>query len=224
MYDWICKLGLNRTLGLAALLLGAVALFADVSPGPTVTVNEMDLLTASARGEDRVTPEELASWIVEGRADYRLIDLRDETAFAEYHVPTAENVPLTALPDYGLLRNEKIVLYSEGDLPAAQAWLLLRGRGYRGAYTLKGGLDAWRDRVLFPVMPESPTPEERARFEKAAHVAQFFGGHPRAAAAAGHAQPLDMSALQAATPAVAAPSLPAAGGGTRARKRPREGC
>ncbi len=222
MFGWLCKLGLNRTLGLVALLLGAIALFARVYPDRTVTVHEAELLTASARAEDHVPPAELASWIIEGRADYRLIDLRDETSFGQYHVPTAENVPLTALPEHGLLRNEKIVLYADGDLPAAQAWLLLRGRGHRGVYTLQGGLDAWKDRVLFPVMPESPTAQEQSRFSEAAHLAKFFGGQPRAAASGGEAQLVDMSALQASTP-VAAPSLPGAGGGAR-RRGPREGC
>ena len=223
MYGWLCKLGINRALALLALLLGVGALFAQVSPGRTLTVHEVELLTASARAEDHVPPAELAGWIVEGRADYRLNDLRDEAAFEDYHCPTAENVPLTALPVYGLLRNEKIVLYADGDLPAAQAWLLLKGRGYQGVYTLQGGLDAWKDQVLFPMMPESPSPEEQARFEEAAHVAKLFGGQPRAAASGGDAQLLDMSALQASAPAVAAPSLPAAGGG-KSRRAPREGC
>jgi len=223
MYGWLCKLGLNRTLGLVAFLLGAVAVLAQVYPDRTVTVHETELLTASARAEDHVPAAELAGWIVEGRADYRLIDLRDETAFGEYHVPTAENVPLTGLAESGLLRNEKIVVYADGDLPAAQAWLLLRGRGYKGVYTLRGGLTGWKDQVLFPVMPESPTPEAQTRFNEAAHVAKFFGGQPRAASSGGEAQLVDMSALPASAPAVAAPSLPAAGGG-KSRRGPREGC
>jgi len=223
MYGWLCKLGLNRALALLAFVLGAGALFAQVYPDRTLSVHETELLTASARAEDHVPPAELAAWIVAGRADYRLIDLRDETAFAEYHIPTAENVPLTDLAAHGLLRNEKIVLYADGDLPAAQAWLLLRGRGYQGVYTLQGGLDAWKDQVLFPMMPESPSPEEQLRFEEAAHLAKLFGGQPRAAASGGDAQLMDMSALQASTPAVAAPSLPAAGGG-KSRRGPREGC
>jgi rhodanese-related sulfurtransferase len=222
MYGWLCKLGLNRALALLAFLLGVGALFAGVDPDRTITVHEAELLTATARGEDHVPAAELAAWIMEGRADYRLIDLRDEGAFGEYHVPTAENVPLTSLPDHGLRRAEKIVLYADGDLPAAQAWLLLRGRGYQGVYTLQGGLDGWKDQVLFPLMPDRPTPDEQARFEKAAHMARFFGGRPRAAAG-GDAPLVDMSALQESTPAVAAPSLPAAGGG-RARRGPREGC
>jgi rhodanese-related sulfurtransferase len=223
MYGWLCKLGINRALALVALVLGAVALFARVYPDRTVTVHESALTTAHARGEAEVLPAELAAWIVEGRADYRLIDLRDAKAFGEYHVPTAENVPLTALDQHGLLRNQKIVLYADGDLPAAKAWLLLRGRGFQGVSTLKGGLDAWKNDVLFPVMPADPGPEEKTRFGKAAHLARFFGGQPRAAATGGEAQLLDMSALQASAPAVAAPTLPAAGSGAR-RSAPREGC
>jgi rhodanese-related sulfurtransferase len=224
MYGWLCKLGLNKALGVVAILLGAVALFAQVHPDRTVTVHESALLTANVRGEAHVPPNQLAGWIIEGRADYRLIDLRDGAAFDEYHVPTAESVPLTALGEHGLLRNEKIILYADRDLPAAKAWLLLRGRGYRGVYTLQGGLDGWKDQVLFPVVPQNPTPEEQARFEEAAHVAKFFGGQPRAAASGGEPQLVDMSALQAAAPAVAAPSLPAAGGPSGPRKRAREGC
>jgi rhodanese-related sulfurtransferase len=224
MYGWLCKLGLNRALGLLVLLLGAGALFARVHPDRTVTVHETELLTASARNEDRVSPAVLAGWIIEGRADYRLVDLRDAAAFDDYHVPTAENVPLTGLSDHNLLRNEKIVLYADDDLTAAQAWLLLEGRGYQGVSTLQGGLDAWKNEVLFPVVPESPTPEEQTRFEEAAHVAKFFGGQPRAAATGGETQLVDMSELQATAPSVAAPSLPAAAGSAGGRKRPREGC
>ena len=60
-----------------------------------------------------------------GRSDYRLIDLRGERDYSAYHIPTAENVTLTALPESALLANEKIVLYSDGGIHASQAWMLL---------------------------------------------------------------------------------------------------
>jgi len=216
----LAKLTLNQKLGVLALALGGLAVFANVAPGHTVKVNAKELLTGVARAEDHVTPGELAAWIVEGRTDYRLVDLRDEKAFAEYHIPTAENLPLATVLDGSLSRTEKIVLYGDGAVHAAQAWMVLKGRGYARVYTLLEGLDAWKDEVLFPVVPQSPTPEEQARFERAAQVAKFFGGQPRAAAAPG-AEPVALPA-PAVAPALAAPTLPP-GAGFSPRKK-RQGC
>jgi rhodanese-related sulfurtransferase len=224
MLKALSKLSLHQKLGLLALGLGAVAVFANVRPGRTVTVHEKELLTAVERQEDHVIPAELASWIITGRADYRLVDLRDATAYATYHIPTAESIPLASLPDAGLARNEKIVLYGQGGIHAAQAWMLLKGKGYAGAYTLLGGLDAWKDEVLFPVAPQSPTPAEQARFERAVQVARFFGGQPRAGAASGNEPPLVALPLQTLAPVVAAPTLPAGTGAAAPKGRKKEGC
>jgi hypothetical protein len=219
MTRWLSKLTLDQKLGMLALALGAVAVFARVSPGQTITLNAKELLTSVQRREDHVLPSELAAWIIEGRADYRLVDIRDPKDYAEYHIPTAESVPLATLLDGSLARTDKIVLYGEGGIHAAQAWTALKGRRYTHAYTLLEGLDAWKDEVLFPVMPQNPSPEEQARFEKAAQVAKFFGGQPRAASAPG-AEPMPLPAQ--AAPAVAAPTLPAGAGGGPKKKR--EGC
>ena len=96
-----------------------------------------------------------------------MIDLRSEAEFAAYHIPTAENVPLSALPDFPLQPNEKVVLYSEGGIHAAQAWFLIRAQGHRAVYTVLGGLDGWKDEVLFPEMPGGRRPAGPARFERA---------------------------------------------------------
>lgn len=217
---FISRLTLNQKLGVVALLLGAVAVFADVAPRRTATVNPKELLTTVAREDDHVTPAELATWIIEGRSDYRLVDIRDEKAFAEYHIPTAENVPLATVADAALGRTDKIVLYGDGGIHAAQAWMVLRGQGYTHVYTLLEGLAAWKDEVLFPVMPQESTPEQQARFERAAQVARFFGGQPRAAAATG-SEPIPLPS-QAVVPALAPPTLPA--GVRSGQKKKREGC
>jgi rhodanese-related sulfurtransferase len=216
----LSKLTFNQRLGALALALGALAVFANVSPGHTFTLNARELLTSVERQEDHVTPSELAAWIVEGRADYRLVDIRGERAFAEYHIPTAENVPLATIADGGLGRTEKIVLYGDGGIHAAQAFMVLRGQGFKSVTTLLEGLDAWKDAVLFPVAPSSPTPEQQARFERAVHVAKFFGGQPRAAAAPGSG-PMTLPS-QAAMPAVPPPTLP--GGAATSPRKKREGC
>jgi rhodanese-related sulfurtransferase len=218
---WLSTLPLNQKLGLLAFALGLVAVFANVAPARTTRVHEKDLLTKVERGEDHVTPQELAAWIVEGRADYRLVDLRDARAFAEYHVPTAVNVPLPAVADGAIGRTENVVLYGDGGIHAAQAWMVLEGRGYTSVRTLRGGLDAWKDEVLFPVQPSSPTPDQAARFERSVQLAKFFGGQPRAAAAPGSA-PLALP-VAAVVPSVAPPTLPG-GGAPAAPRKKKEGC
>ena len=216
----LSKLTLNQKLGLVALALGAVAVFADVAPARTVTVHEKDLLTSIERQEDHVTPSELAAWIVEGRADYRLVDIRDAKAYAEYHIPTAENLPLSSLADGSLGRTEKIVLYGDGGIHAAQAWMVLKGKGHTAVSTLLEGLDAWKDQVLFPVLEANATPQEQARFERAAAVAKFFGGAPRAGAGAELATSRlpELPKLESSDPATAPP------GGAPARRKKKEGC
>jgi rhodanese-related sulfurtransferase len=223
MFYWVSTRSLNQKLGLAAVILGAIALLANVHPGRIITLHEKEFATAVARQVDHVPASELAGWILMGRADYRLVDIRDEKAYAAYHIPTAENMPLASLSDSGLARNEKIVLYGEGGIHAAQAWMLLKGKGYMAVYTLAGGLKDWKDEVLFPVTPENPTPAEQARLEQAAHVAKFFGGQPRAAGVGAPAARVDMPKIEAAAPAVPVPALPDGARGSATPKK-KEGC
>jgi len=219
MLAWLARLSVNRRLALLALALGVAALFAQVQPGRTLTLHEKDLLTTIERQEDHVTPNELAGWIIAGRSDYRLMDLRDAKAFAEYHLPTAENVPLGALTDPEPARNEKLVLYSDGGIHASQAWLLLRAKGYRSAYTLLGGLEGWKDEVLFPSLPSDANAQEQARFERAVAVAKFFGGAPRSGGGA------DAAVMKTpALPRIEAPALPAGGPAGAPPRKKKEGC
>jgi rhodanese-related sulfurtransferase len=211
------RLTLNHKLAALALALGAVALFSEPHRGPFVKLDARELARVVEQEVDHVTPAELAGWIVEGRADYRLLDLRSGAEYAQYHIPTAENVTLSALPDYPLLGNEKIVLYSEGGIHAAQGWLLLRAQGYAGVYTVLGGLDGWQDEVLFPSLPADAGAAERARFERAAALAQFFGGQARVGD--GEAAPARVDLPKLAAPA------PAPGAATPVTKRKKkEGC
>jgi rhodanese-related sulfurtransferase len=215
------RIGVNQALALVALTLGALALAGDPYRGSSVRVDAKELATIVGTTVDHVTVGELAGWIIRGASDYRLVDLRSPEEYARYHIPTAENVPIAGLTDYGLGRDEKIVLYSEGGIHSAQAWFLLRAQRYPAAYILFGGLDAWNDEVLNPVAPLHPAPREAAEFERAVQVSRFFGGTPRAADSTGHATPAVLTPAPAA-PAVVAPPPP--GGGAKPKKAKKEGC
>jgi rhodanese-related sulfurtransferase len=220
----LARLPLSGRLALVAVLLGGGALLIGTpGTGTTVRIDERELARLVESETDHVTPEELADWLIAGRQDFRLIDLRPEGDYAAYHVPGAERIPITALPDAGLPRNEKIVLYSEEGIHSAQAWFLLKARKYPAAYLLLGGIHQWQERVLFPVEPAAGAPEaERAEFARAAERARFFGGSPRAASAAAPGAPGVVAPPTAALPQVSPPAAPPAT--SAAARKKKEGC
>jgi rhodanese-related sulfurtransferase len=216
--QFILNTTLHQRLAALALALGALAIVAgDPYQGHTATIDAKELSIIVQKEVDHVAPLDLADWIIQGRTDYRLIDVRSEKEFATYAIPGAENVPVASLPDHGLMKNDKIVLYSDGGIHAAQAWMLLRSLGYKGVYMLRGGLEGWNDDVLFPSLAETADAAARINFAKTAEVSKYFGGTPRTGG----------GPVAAARPAIAAPKLdtPAgvapAGG---AKKKKKEGC
>jgi rhodanese-related sulfurtransferase len=214
MTGWPFRLGVNQGLAAGAALLGAVAVLGNPYHGGVVTVDTQELAAIVQGGLDQVSVQELAAWIIEQRTDYRLIDVRDAAAYADYHIPTAEHVAIGGLLDYPLYRNEKILLYADDDLRAAQAWFLLRAQGFPGVYIVRGGLNAWKDQVLFPALPEGATPEAQAAFEQAREVSAFFGGTPRTDVAEEPAEAIPMPKVDMPPTNVVQPK----------RKRQKQGC
>lgn len=211
----LARLSLNQRLAAIALILGGVAIFGQPRSDATVTLNTRELATLVEREMDHVTVNELADWIIAGRTDFRLLDVRSKKEYGAYHIPGAENVPLPELPDYDLYRNEKIVVYSGGGMHSAQAWFLLRASGYSGAYILLYGLEEWKDKILFPTLAADPDPAAAARFQRAAQASEFFGGTPRSGGvAAGAKVAVEMPQVE----------LPSHAPVTRARKKRKEGC
>ncbi|MBT8469430.1 MAG: rhodanese-like domain-containing protein [Deltaproteobacteria bacterium] len=206
---------INQKLALVALSLGAFALLGSPTPGGAVTLNTQELAAIVESEVDHVTAEELAEWIAEGRSDYRLLDVRDADSYAEYHIPSAEPVTMRELNDYPLFRSEKIVLYSDGGIHSAQAWFLLRARGFAGSTILLGGLHAWMDDVLFPDLSADASLDQVASVERRRALSELFGGNPRSGSA-------DAEPAKAKLPTVAPPAAVSV---PKRRKRPhKEGC
>ncbi|MFL5562737.1 MAG: rhodanese-like domain-containing protein [Gemmatimonadaceae bacterium] len=114
---------------------------------------------------DHVTALELAEWIRERRPGLRVIDVRADSEYAAYHIPTAERIPLTGLATARIDPRSTLVLYSEGGAHAAQGWVLLRTAGVRNVYFLRGGILDWMDDVMNPVTSSDLT--------------RYFGGTAR---------------------------------------------
>ncbi len=220
MTTFFKTLTFNQRLAVLAFVLGALALAARPDRGATITVNARELAVSAARGGDQVAPSTLAGWIIEGRSDFRLLDLRSDADFGRYHIPGAQNVPAAALFDEPISPTEKILLCSEDGVRAAQAWVLLRGRGVHAVYVLSGGMRGWNDEVLFPVLAVNATGAEALRNDTLRAVSTHFGGTPRNAAGQATAAIAPM-----APPAIQAPvveSVPPAASAKKPKKK--EGC
>jgi len=216
MRKWFSGLTLNQKLAAVAFALGLVAVAARpvAHNGLVLNARAMDALVA--KGIDRVQPMDLADWIIKGEGGFRLIDLQSPDAYAKYHIPGAENVPVNAIENYPLVRSERIVLYAKDDMRAAEAWYLLKARGYRGVYALEGGLDAWMSTVLFPGLAENPTPAQQRSNDRLRAVSAFFGGTPHVGGAA------VVAAEAKELPKVAVPTIAATAKPVKRKKK--EGC
>lgn len=172
----------NQSLGATALLLGVFAALAQTPrPAAIGTINVTELAGMVAREQDHVDAIDLARWIKDRKPGLRVIDVRPTAEFDDYHLPTAQNVPLEQLGTAGFTNTDTIVMYSRGGAHAAQAWVMLRALGLRQVYFLSGGLDEWIDDVLNPTLPEDATAEEKAAFAITAEIGQYFGGIARVA-------------------------------------------
>lgn len=214
------KLTPVRIFALSLAGLGLIAAFAG-SPyrGSVAQVDTKQLALDAGTKADHVFVAELADSLIEGRNDFMVVDVREAKDFAEYHIPGAINVPLAALSGDFAARNERIVFYSDGGIHAAQAWLLLRSLGFKGVYMLFGGLEEWKDSILFPKAPvANASAKDQIDFARRAAVAKHFGGAPQGASNSTSPSTPAMPKLAPPTP-TDAPAAPAA-----APKKKKEGC
>lgn len=180
MKEKIMKLDGPKRLAVIALALGLVAMFAGNPYNNTTTnVNTKEIALKTLNSQDKVKVKDLADWLIQKKADFTLIDLRSENEYKKYFIPSAYNISPVKLSDAGLMRNDKIVLYSDDNTTAAQAWFLLKSKDYKGVYILDGGLDAWKEQILFPALPENASAEQLTEFNKMKEVSLYFGGSPQ---------------------------------------------
>jgi rhodanese-related sulfurtransferase len=165
---------LHGAFAIVAATLGLGAAAADLRPGVDVASLAAEL--KADRGH--IAAPDLAQRIMRRDADLTVFDLRSGAEYEQFHIPTASHATVDDLSRVPLPRRATIVLYAEGGTHAAQAWMLLRLRGYRNVFFLRDGIYEWIARVHEPRLAVDATPAERLAFERAADQSRFFGGQP----------------------------------------------
>lgn len=138
-----------------------------------------------------VKPAELAAWIIEGRRDFAVIDLRGQPSFEKGHVRDAVScstchtsaaegrkaVQETMFVDL----SKKLVLYTEtGTEEVFLPKLLAKNPRL---YTLEGGYAAWQRDVLAPVAFGGETDVEQVHQKQQREAVRAFFAGERASSA-----------------------------------------
>lgn len=129
-----------------------------------------------------LSPDHVAEKLINEDPSIFLIDVRSGDQYADYSLPGAFNIPLDemAMPDwedYFSQDGVDVVLFSNSDLHAEQAWIIASRLGYENLYVLKGGLNQWFKDIMQPTAPAetaSTAEFDLYSFRKAAR--QHFGG------------------------------------------------
>ena len=165
---------MERGLTIAAVVAGALAVVAGSPTRSThgnIDVQRVARLVEEE--EDHVSAAELAAWIKGGNESLRILDIRPDSEYGEFHIPGATRADLKQIATMPLDSSATYVLYSEGGAHAAQGWVLLQARGIQNAYFLRGGLYEWMSTVMNPRLPESSTRAER---DSVLAITRHFGG------------------------------------------------
>ena len=141
-----------------------------------------DLFVKNVISSERyISTDLLADRLVNQDPTVLLIDTRPEDEFRNFALPNAINIPLKNLLDEdfnGYIDQNvyDVILYSNDNFYADQAWMISNRLGYTNLYVLKGGLNEWFNTIINPKLPDETMPQEAFElysFRKAAGM--FFG-------------------------------------------------
>ena len=140
-----------------------------------------ELLSNTISPERYMTTDRLAHILINQDPSFILIDVRDEKSFASYTLPNAINIPLEKLFDEGsdsyLNQNQyDVVLFSNDNFFADQAWILCNRLGYKNMRVLKGGINEWYATIINPLKPTDNMPAtEYNLYDTRKAASMFFG-------------------------------------------------
>ena len=131
--------------------------------------------------ERYISTDDLAHKIINQDPSFLLIDVRDEESFKKYSLPYAINIPLEKLFDEdseAYLNQDEfdVILFSNDNFQANQAWLLCNRVEYKNIRVLEGGISTWFNTIINPPIPKENMPAEAFElytFRKAASM--YFG-------------------------------------------------
>lgn len=129
-----------------------------------------------------VTTDQVAKMIIQNDPTLELVDVRSAEEYNKFSLDGAINVPLDSILNSSSLAffgipGVKVVLLSDDDIKADQAWVIAKRLGYKSIYVMTGGLNNWIETIIQPKEPSETDPEtdfELYTFRKGAQL--YFTG------------------------------------------------
>lgn len=158
----------------------AVAALSAKGPPPRRLRHEVE-----AGAHRAVTPAELAKWMIEGRRDFTVVDLRTPEQFEQGHIRWAVNCGhchtsrdegRRAVENANFVDlSKKLIVYTETGTERVELPKLLARNP--NLLLLKGGFSGWENDILSKVSFDGVTDgEQRAELERKEAVRAFFAG------------------------------------------------
>lgn len=139
------------------------------------------LLNNATSPERYITTDQIANKILNQDPSFILVDVRDEKSYNNYSLPNAINIPLEKLlneESIGYLNQNQfdVVLFSNDNLYADQAWMLCNRLGFKNLRVLNGGLNKWFTTIINPEKPNDDMPAEAFELYNTRKASSMFFG------------------------------------------------
>lgn len=139
------------------------------------------LLNNATSPERYITTDQIANKIINQDPSFILVDVRDEKSYNNYSLPNAINIPLEKLlneESIGYLNQNQfdVVLFSNDNLYADQAWMLCNRLGFKNLRVLNGGLNKWFTTIINPEKPNDDMPAEAFELYNTRKASSMFFG------------------------------------------------
>jgi len=144
----------------------------------SATLAAMSGSVAPPPAADEVSALDLAQWLRARRPGLLLVDVRTAEAFDADRLPGAR---LLADVDTAALRQaETVVVYADASADAGALHGISNApSSVPHVLRLYGGIVAWNDEVLFPVLRADASARQQREFATRALLSRYFGGSPR---------------------------------------------
>lgn len=130
-----------------------------------------------------VSVDKVAEMLIDRDPTLVLVDVRDMYDYLDFSLPGAHSIPLEEILLYDWVdslsfEESKVVLFSNSDVKAEQAWMLLKRQNHDNIHVMKGGLNIWFETIIRPTAPPETASDDEIdlyEFRKGASI-YFTGG------------------------------------------------